>query len=44
MSRRVLILAERSESSVTDASYELLEAASRLAGGPEGSERRPSGR
>ena len=36
MSRRVLILAERSENGITDASYELLEAASRLAGGPDG--------
>ena len=36
MSRRVLILAERSESGITDASYELIEAASRLAGGPDG--------
>ena len=36
MSRRALVLAERSESGITDASYELLEAASQLAGGPEG--------
>ena len=35
MSRRVLVLAERSETGIADSSYELIEAASRLAGGPE---------
>lgn len=36
MSRRVLVLAEPSGNGITDGSYELLEAASQLAGGPEG--------
>ena len=44
MSRRALILAERSETGITDASYELLEAASRLAERAGRGERRPSGR
>ena len=35
MSRRVLILAERGETGITDSSYELIEAASRLAGSSE---------
>lgn len=35
MSRRILILAERSETGIADSSYELIEAASELAGGPE---------
>ena len=35
MSRRVLILAERGETGIADSSYELIEAASRLAGSSE---------
>ena len=36
MIRRVLTLAERGDAGVADFSYELIEAAARLAGGPEG--------
>ncbi|MCY4626970.1 MAG: electron transfer flavoprotein subunit alpha/FixB family protein [Acidobacteria bacterium] len=35
MSRRILILAERTETGIADGSYELIEAASRLAGHPD---------